>query len=219
MTTVGQVEIEPFARRVLERHWPMVPRHDDVRTAIEWWDSAPRPNVDLICGGFPCQDISSANTAGPRAGLAGIKSGLWGAYRDILEHLRPRWTVIENSPRWRTWAPTVRQDLEQLGMRSVALQLSAGTFGAPHRRPRCVVVANSNSDGESLRALYAKVAELEALPRRSDAPTVPRTVGMGDGVPGRMDRLRALGNAVHPGVSEWVGARVMQIDLEVCDAG
>ena len=53
MTTVGQVEINPFCQQVLAKHWPEVPRHDDVRTCIEWWDSRPRPTVDLIAAGYP----------------------------------------------------------------------------------------------------------------------------------------------------------------------
>lgn len=60
MNTVGQVEINPWCRTVLEKHWPTIPRHDDVQTAITWWESEQRPDVDLICGGFPCQDISNA---------------------------------------------------------------------------------------------------------------------------------------------------------------
>ena len=60
MTVVGQVEINPFCRRVLEKHWPEVPRHDDVRTAVEWWLGRARPAVDVVCGGFPCQPVSLA---------------------------------------------------------------------------------------------------------------------------------------------------------------
>src|SRR3954465_4766718 len=60
MTPVGQVEIDPFCRRVLAKHWPEVPRHDDVRTAAEWWQSQQRPRVDVVAGGFPCQPASSA---------------------------------------------------------------------------------------------------------------------------------------------------------------
>ena len=60
MTVVGQVEIDPFCRQVLAKHWPEVPRHDDVRNAVQWWQSAPRPFVDLIAGGFFCQLFSQA---------------------------------------------------------------------------------------------------------------------------------------------------------------
>ena len=93
MTVVGQVEINPFCRQVLAKHWPDVPRHDDVRTTVEWWESEQRPHVDLICGGFPCQDISHA---GKRAGITGPKSSLWGAMLDTIRHIRPRYVLVEN---------------------------------------------------------------------------------------------------------------------------
>ena len=58
MTVVGQVEIDPWCRKVLAKHWPEVPRHDDVRTAAGWWGGRRAP--DLVCGGFPCQPVSYA---------------------------------------------------------------------------------------------------------------------------------------------------------------
>lgn len=209
MTVVGQVEIDPFCRQVLAKHWPDVPKHDDVRTAVQWWESEPRPDVDLVCGGFPCQDISSANVHG-RHGLQGAKSGLWESYRAVIARLRPEWVIIENSPMWRGWVPEVRRQMAEDGYESVALVLSAGSFGAPHRRPRAVVVANSHGDRQSLHAPYAQVAELRPLPRRSNYPPLSRAVGVGDGIPNRMDRLTALGNAVVPQVSEYIGRQLLQ---------
>jgi DNA (cytosine-5)-methyltransferase 1 len=80
MTVVGQVEIDPFCRQVLAKHWPEVPRHDDVRTAEVAVEALvavrPRPTVDVVCGGFPCQDISNAGQA---IGITGARSGLWSA--------------------------------------------------------------------------------------------------------------------------------------------
>lgn len=207
MTVVGQVEINPFCRQVLAKHWPDVPRHDDVRTAVEWWLSEERPRVDVICGGFPCQDISSANVRG-RKGLAGDKSGLWTSFRAVVSGLNPRWVIAENSPRWRSWMPSVRQQLSDDGYRSVGFILSAGTFSAPHKRPRGWVVADSYGDGESLRALYAKVAELRPVSRPDRRPSYPSALGGDDGLPNRMDRLAALGNAVVPQVPEFIGHHI-----------
>lgn len=208
MTTVGQVEIDPYCQRVLAKHWPDVPRHDDVRTTVEWWESETRPHVDVVCQGFPCQDISSANTARTRAGLAGPKSSLWAHGLAVVTHIKPRWVVIENSPEWRRWCPQVRADLERVGYRSIALIMPAGAFGAPHRRPRCVVVADSHGDGESLRTIHAQTQAHAPLPRRDRLESVPRAVGMGDGIPHRVDRLRVLGNAVVPQVSEHIGRQI-----------
>ena len=66
MTAVGQVELDPFCRRVLNKHWPEVPKHDDVKTTVKWWLSEPRPPVHVIAGGYPCQPES---LAGKRLGI------------------------------------------------------------------------------------------------------------------------------------------------------
>src|SRR5690625_1118978 len=86
-----QVEIEPFPRRVLERHWPGLHRPEDVRDV----GGNNLESVDLICGGFPCQDLS---VAGRRAGLAGERSGLFFEFMRIVDELAPCWVLIENVP-------------------------------------------------------------------------------------------------------------------------
>jgi DNA (cytosine-5)-methyltransferase 1 len=143
MQCVWQSEIDPYARRVLEKHWPNVHRHDDVRTA----GAGNLEPVDLICGGFPCQDIS---VAGKGAGLAGARSGLWREYARIVDEVRPRWVLIENVPALRTRGlRTVLSDLHACGYDAEWDGLSAAHVGAPHRRDRLFVVAHSRS--ESLR--------------------------------------------------------------------
>src|ERR1700689_2914339 len=87
--TVWQVEIDDYCRRVLGSHWPAVSRYSDVR---EVGKHNLRP-VDIVCGGFPCQDISNA---GKRAGIDGERSGLWSEYARIVRELRPRFVVVEN---------------------------------------------------------------------------------------------------------------------------
>lgn len=213
LNTVGQVEIDPHCRRVLAKRFPGVPTHDDVRTAVAWWRSKKRPSVRLVAGGFPCQDISSAATNGVRAGLAGAKSGLWSAYRDVVAELGPEWVIVENSPEWRRWVPSVRRDLWALGYASVPVRVSAGSLGAPHPRPRCVVVANANSQGESLRAIYAEVAGLRPVSagggdwREPYTGTLRVVDGSTRGVDG--PRRKAVGNAVVPAVGEFIGRMVM----------
>ena len=211
MTTVGQVEINPYCRRVLAKHWPEVPQHDDVRTAPQWWAARPRPAVDLVCGGFPCQDISNAHTNGTREALDGAKSGLWSAYRDLVEQLEPRWVVVENVSAWERWVPGVRGQLHELGYASVPVQVSAGSLGAPHKRPRVLVVAHAHGEGEPLRAIHAQVAGLRPVPRGGGDWREPfaGAVRVADGVSGRMDRLRALGNAVVPQLGEFIGRLIV----------
>ncbi len=94
MRCVGQVEIDPACRSVLARHFLEVDRHDDIRTAVGWWTARPRPTLDLLTGGFPCQDLSTANTG--RAGLAGQRSGLFFDLARTVGALRPRWLLLEN---------------------------------------------------------------------------------------------------------------------------
>lgn len=211
MTTVGQVEIDPFCNRVLAKHWPEVPRHDDVRTTVDWWYSTDRPAVDVVCGGFPCQDISSANTAGGRLGLDGAKSKLWVYFNVVIDAVRPTWVIVENSPNWPKWTPRVRSDLFGLGYATTALELSAGDVGAWHRRPRVFVVAHSDREGEPLRAINAEVARLREIPRGRGhwRKSFAGPVRVDDGLPARMDRLRALGNAVVPQVAEHVGRLIV----------
>src|ERR1700678_1941479 len=87
---VWQVEIDPYCQRVLAKQFPDAERFDDVRT-VGRHNLKP---VDIISGGFPCQDIS---TAGKRAGIAeGTRSGLWSEYARIIGELRPRFVVVEN---------------------------------------------------------------------------------------------------------------------------
>ena len=84
-----QCEIDKAARSVLARRFPGVPCYEDVRNVRRDNVSA----VDLICGGFPCQDLS---VAGKRAGVAGEGRGLWCELRRVVEELRPQWVVVEN---------------------------------------------------------------------------------------------------------------------------
>ncbi len=95
MRCAGQIEIDPACQSVLARHFPEVDRHDDIRTALDWWLARPRPPLDLLCAGFPCQDLSTANTTG-RSGLSGSRSGLFHQLARVACALRPRWLLLEN---------------------------------------------------------------------------------------------------------------------------
>jgi DNA (cytosine-5)-methyltransferase 1 len=146
MTCKWQVEIEPYARAVLKKHWPEVSKHDDVRTFPPAGDYA----VDLICGGFPCQDIS---VAGKGAGLAGARSGLWHEFARIIGELRPRYVVVENVAALATRGlDTVLGALSTLGYDAEWHVIPACAVGAPHRRERLWIVAYSDrADGEDIR--------------------------------------------------------------------
>ena len=91
--TAAFCEIDPYARAVLNKHWPEVPCYEDVRTLTADRLGADGIAVDVICGGFPCQDIS---TAGKGAGLAGERSGLWSEIARLVGELRPSYVIVEN---------------------------------------------------------------------------------------------------------------------------
>ena len=95
-TCIGQVEIDKNARKILERHWPDVPKHDDVQTAQKWAiDNGFVGSVDLVVGGFPCQDLS---VAGKRAGLAGERSGLFFDALAFAQTVKAKTIILENVP-------------------------------------------------------------------------------------------------------------------------
>jgi DNA (cytosine-5)-methyltransferase 1 len=199
-------EVTPTACDVLAARWPEVPNLGDIRMID--WSTVDRP--DLLAGGFPCQDISNAHTASPRLGLDGFKSGLWRHYLDAIRTLRPRWVLVENVSAFARWVPEVRADLAYYGYASLPVELSAGSFGAPHKRPRIFVVADANSEGESLLALDEEVARLRPLPRGGRDWRCPPPGGfrVAHGLPGGMDRLHALGNSVVPAAVEWIARQL-----------
>lgn len=133
-TVAWQCEIDPFCRSVLAKHWPEAMRYEDVRTV-----DATAPSVDVICGGFPCQDVS---LAGKRGGLDAPRSGLWFEFARIIEALRPRIVVIENVLGLRTSGLSrVLADLATLGFDAEWTDLAAADVGAPHLRRRLFIAA------------------------------------------------------------------------------
>lgn len=147
---VWQVERDPWCRQVLARHWPGVPRVGNVRLfgrdrwgsrTVKWSD------VDLICGGFPCQDISSA---GKGEGLSGARSGLWFEFARIVSEFEPKWVVVENvASGAKRWVDAVVSDLGQRGYEVLPVPIAAEDVGAPHRRQRIFLVARRVPDAVS----------------------------------------------------------------------
>ena len=152
-STLWQVEQNDYARQVLARHWPYALRFDDVKT-VGSTNLAP---VDLICGGFPCQDIS---TAGNGAGLSGSRSGLFWELHRIVREMAPRIIVLENVPAIRErGGAEVCGALADLGYDLRWGSLSAAEVGAPHKRERWFCVgwrrvglANPDMSGSKARS-------------------------------------------------------------------
>ena len=220
-----QVEVDDYATRVLERHWPQVQRFRDIRTVKH------PPRVDLICGGFPCQDISNA---GPKIGINGARSGLWSEFARIIGEIRPTFVLVENvSALLGRGLGRVLGDLAALGYDAEWHCLQAANFGAPHIRDRLFVLGytdenrkptspiddeapgvppnvtnapNGRNEGRVRRFISNQEWGAEGNFWADSQPSVGRVA---DGIPQRMDRLRGLGNAVVPQIAEWIGRQII----------
>src|SRR5258708_2164912 len=145
MRTVAFCEIDPFCRRVLAKHWPDVPVYDDVRTLTAARVGSCGQLIDVICGGFPCQDISFA---GKGAGIGGERSGLWSEYARIIGEVRPKYVIVENvAALLGRGLERVLGDLAALGFDAEWHCIPASAVGAPHRRDRVWIVAHSDANG------------------------------------------------------------------------
>ena len=196
-------EVDPFCRAILARHWPGIPIYEDVRML----KGDGLPPVDVLCGGFPCQDVSQG---GKHAGIRkGTRSGLWLEYARLIGEIRPRYAIIENvRGLLARGIEIVLQDLAEIGYDAEWEVLSAAALGAPHRRERVFVVAFPHGDGPDskhrllspLRGIVGEVDQpfgvldwlgirvvgqsREAVRRAYPGPILHR---VGDGSPRRLD--------------------------------
>jgi DNA (cytosine-5)-methyltransferase 1 len=255
--TVAFVEREPYCQQILGKHWPNVPIYDDITTF------SPEPySADVVCGGFPCQDIS---TAGKQAGIKeGTRSGLFYELMRVIRVVRPRYVVLENvAAIVSNGLDTVLGELAEAGYNCEWACIRASDVGACHRRDRWWLVAYAtsrtgvqrqsgqtehigqssrsklsmaqfrNSHSEALSASHADnqrqqeqhspaIADEQGRPRWGDAPrrlnpdwrsylSEPVLCRGDDGLSNRVDRLKALGNAVVPQVAAIPLARVRQL--------
>jgi len=231
MKTVAFCEIEEFPRKVLRKHWPEVPIYEDVRTLTADRLAADGIRVDVICGGFPCQDISNA---GNKAGISGERSGLWKEYARLIGEIRPQFAFMENvSALLYRGLGDVLGDLAEIGYDAEWHCVSAADVGAPHLRERIWIVAYPNSYGKSDRAFNAEAIQ---APDMADSNSAQREGGwlsrrihqehrnsvgsswweaepalgrVANGVPNQSHRLKAIGNAVVPQIPELIGRAIL----------
>ena len=136
MKTVAFCEVDKKCQQVLKKHWPDVPIFDDV-TTLKGKDI--EETVDVICGGFPCQDIS---LAGKGAGLEGKRSGLWSEFKRLIEEIKPKYAIIENVSALRSRGlDQVLREISEIGYDAEWHCITAASIGAPHRRDRIWIVA------------------------------------------------------------------------------
>jgi DNA (cytosine-5)-methyltransferase 1 len=196
--SVFQVERDEYCRAVLAKHWPAALRFDDVCTV----GAHNLPRVDVLCGGFPCQDISNA---GRRAGITvGTRSGLWFEYSRIIRELRPRYVVVENVTALLTHGlDAVLGELAESGYDAEWDCVPASSVGAPHQRDRIFVVAYPASDRWPISGAWNQRRDADSAGRisvrgesrrgRSDGGTLAdsASVGRGSGRAGRPDPSRS----------------------------
>ena len=190
------------------------PRYPKLGKYNEDWRSA-----DVICGGFPCQDVSNA---GKRAGITGIRSGLWGYMVGAFRLVRPKYGIVENvASLLSNGMDTVLGDLAQSGYDTEWDCIPASAVGAPHQRDRVWIIANDRSQREQrllpkqiqrefVFSWCEDVRRAEDLPERSDLyeSKLCRSVN------GISKRLDAIGNAVVPQIPEIIGRAIMEIERE-----
>jgi DNA (cytosine-5)-methyltransferase 1 len=213
--TIAFCEIDPFCRRVLNKHWPEVPIYEDVQKL-----TLPAGFADVIAGGFPCQDISNA---GKGAGIEGERSGLWKEYTRIIGEVRPRYVLVENvAALLGRGLGRVLGDLAALGYDAEWHCIPASAVGAPHRRDRVWVVAYAQRSGFQGLELWQSLlsCSTETFPKHfdSDAPSWnPLDVGAAlvrarDGVSRQAHRIKSCGNSVVPQIPELIGRAILKAE-------
>lgn len=245
MRTEAFCENDGYARRVLRKHWPTAWIYDDVQTLTVQRLKKDGLSPNIICGGFPCQDISSA---GKGRGLQGKRSGLWKHMHRLIREIRPRVAIMENVAMLRSRGlDQVVGDLATIGYDAEWHCISAAHIGAPHRRDRIWIVAYPSSQrrqgicpeisagqgeetGEGMQgqgvekanfaghlrqghgsplARQIEISDAIELAGRKQWSAESRPIGVVDGVPYRLDRLRCCGNAVVSQLVERIGRAII----------
>ena len=221
--TVAFCEIEPFCQKVLKKHWPDVPIYDDVREVTNDRLKADGiTGIDVITGGFPCQDIS---VAGKQAGIdEGTRSGLWSEIARLIGEIQPKYVIVENvanllsgpSEKRGGWFGRILGELAECGYDAEWENIPAAVVGAPHRRERVWVVAYRPEEraetGFQVFQADRLSRELRRVSRRDGVYGVdnPGVCYLDDGVPPEMGGHFAAGNAVVPQIPELIGRAIME---------
>lgn len=208
-------EIDPYCRKVLNRHWPTVPIIEDVRSL-----HINKNQFDIICGGFPCQDIS---VAGKQKGLSGKRSSLWYEFLRLIQEGEPKYVIIENVANLRNKGLSIiLKNLYEVGYDAEWHIISASALGFPQMRERLWVIAYPRSQGLQGCTLNKytlpicnkqKKSEFgnSSIPIGLEKQSFSEFIRMGDGIPVELDknRLVALGNSIIPEIVEHIGKAIL----------
>lgn len=229
METVAFCEIDKFCHKVLNKNFPGIPIHDDIKTL----NGADYAGIDIITGGYPCQPFS---TAGSQKAENDYRH-LWPEMRRIVAQAKPTWVVCENVyGHVSLGLDNVLHDLENLGYAAQPFVIPALAAGANHNRERVFIVAHSTGDGcNESSATGSNEAANDNSPRRaeenchhercsglrlgvdwrSETPwgwgAEPPALRVDDGLPNRMDRCKSLGNAIVPQVAYEILRRIRAV--------
>ena len=224
LSTVAFCEIEEYPRRVLAQHWPDVPIYNDVTTLTKERLDNDGISVDVICGGFPCQDIS---LAGEQQGISeDTRSGLWSECARLLGELRPKYAIFENVTNLLAgyvgdWFKRILWDISKVGYDAEWHCIPASQLGANHHRDRVWIIAypqrerlqGSEKAGniEPQGSRFDKLFTRPFCSFRQDHTHQPIISGKSHGIPDRVDRVKSLGNAVVPQIPELIGRALMAL--------
>jgi DNA (cytosine-5)-methyltransferase 1 len=221
---VFQVEWDSYCQKVLAKNFPNVKRYGDIK---EFDGTKYRGLIDIISGGFPCQDIS---VSGQGRGIYGKRSGLWSEYYRLIQEITPKYVVIENSPNLlRKGFEQILDDLSKSGYDAEWQCLCASDFGHPHERERIFIIAyatiqrrrgilhnlkrsiiEKNKEANTLDSSRSPFLQFE---ERFSEPPVFRVV---DGLSKRLDainRLGACGNSIVPGIAYQIFKAIEEYSL------
>lgn len=211
------VEIEQFAQKVLKKHWPDVPIHGDIKTYEH--DGTP---IDIISGGFPCQPYSKA---GKRLGKKDDRA-LWPEMLRVIKEAKPRWIIGENVTGFISLGlEGCLSDLESEGYETAVVVIPACAVGAPHRRDRVWIIANydqnrlqgldaTDSAAQISEEEWTDVARVAGKIQSGRINSIPESwiVRKNARIPGRVDRTKAIGNAIVPQVAKVIFSSIKTID-------
>lgn len=218
-------EIDEACRRVLRKHWPDAQYHADVSTITE---AEIHERIDVVTGGFPCQDISHARTGsglGLGAGLEGERSGLWFEQLRFIEKHQPSYVVGENVTALRgRGLERLLASLDKIGYDAEWHCISAAYLGAPHHRDRIWIIAYPRSKGFQRPLLERGAISFAARSQSAQLGDIAvscgdlwiessRHIRMGDGLPDQPHRFKQLGNSCAPIITEVIGNAIVEAEL------
>lgn len=217
------VEIDPWCRGQLSKNFPNAERYEDVRNV----GKGILTPVDVLSGGFPCQDIS---LAGPGLGLSGARSGLWSEFHRIISELRPKYVLVENvAALLGRGMHRVLGDLSEIGYDAEWEVIQAAEVGLPQARKRIWIVAYPTSqrskrlfeslDFSEVRQGWSGSQEdmqsiVDLALVGSDRFPKPLLCGVDGRPPHWVDRIRGLGNTVVPQIPKWIATQILKYEEE-----